>query len=121
MVIAHQDGNYEFRVYLPEARSVELVGTFTDWRSRAVAMNRESSGWWSVQVHLDAPNGRSVDHDFSYLVNHETWLPDYAASGVKRNSFGGWVSQLHVAPVEPAEVPPQDVKVRTGGRRRTAA
>lgn len=85
--------NHEFRVYLPEAQRVELVGCFTSWRSHAVEMTRESSGWWSATTDL-APG----DYEFSYLVNHSTWLPDYAASGVKRNGFGGWVSQLHVAP-----------------------
>lgn len=84
---------HEFRVYLPEAQRVELVGCFTSWRSRAVEMTRESSGWWSAKAEL-TPG----DYEFSYLVNQSTWLPDYAASGVKRNGFGGWVSQLHVAP-----------------------
>jgi 1,4-alpha-glucan branching enzyme len=91
MVIATQTGAHEFRVYLPEAQSVELVGTFTDWRSRAVPMRREDTGWWSVEV--DVGPG---DHDFSYLVNGSHWVADYAASGVRRNGYGGWVSQLHV-------------------------
>jgi 1,4-alpha-glucan branching enzyme len=96
MVIQHSVTGHTFRVYLPEAASVELVGTFTDWRSRPIAMTRESTGWWTATA--DLPAG---DHDFSYLVNASTWVADYAASGVKRNAFGGWVSQLHVAHPEP--------------------
>lgn len=100
-----------FRVYLPEARSVELVGAFTDWRAGAIRMIREETGWWMAKVDL-GPG----DHDFSYLVNGSVWLPDYAASGVKRNSFGGWVSQIHVS-----EVSASTVHVRSSSPRAMAA
>lgn len=92
MVICVRGTLHTFRVYLPEAGQVELVGTFTDWRAGAARMQREDTGWWSITT--DVPPG---DHDFSYLVNGSHWLADYAASGVRRNPYGGWVSQLHVA------------------------
>lgn len=92
MVIQESARTHSFRVYLPEATSVELVGTFTDWRARPIRMTRESTGWWTAAADL-APG----EHDFSYLVNGASWVADYAASGVKRNGFGGWVSQLYVA------------------------
>lgn len=98
MVICENGSKHTFRVYLPEATNVELVGTFTDWRCRPVRMLREHTGWWSAAAEL--PPG---DHDFCYLVNGSTWLADYAASGVKRNGFGGWVSQISVA--SPVMVP----------------
>lgn len=91
MVLSNDNETFTFRVYLPDANDVQLVGTFTDWRARAVRMTREDTGWWSASVLL-----RRGDHDFSYLVNNSTWMADYAASGVKRNGFGGWVSQIHV-------------------------
>jgi hypothetical protein len=56
------------------------------------------------------------DHDFSYLVNGSHWLADYAATGVKRNGFGGWVSQVHVAREDSPELP-----VRFPGSRVHAA
>lgn len=92
MVISDSTGQQTFRVYLPEARSVELVGSFTDWRVRPIPMLREPSGWWTARVPLAAG-----DHLFSYLVDGSVWLADYAATGVRGNGFGGWVSQLHVA------------------------
>ncbi len=91
MVIHDEHGKHTFRVYLPEARSVELVGTFTDWRARPIPMLREPSGWWICQVPMVAG-----DHLFSYLVDGAAWVADYAASGVRANGYGGWVSQLHV-------------------------
>ncbi len=91
MVLSTNDGSFTFRVYLPEALRVDLVGGFTAWRTNATAMQREDTGWWTAKVELPAG-----DHDFSYLVDDSVWMPDYAASGVKRNPFGGWVSQIHV-------------------------
>jgi len=91
MVICDSGRKHIFRVYLPEARAVELVGTFTDWRIQPVPMLREPSGWWIAQVEM-----ASGDHLFSYLVDGSAWMADYAASGVKANGYGGWVSQLHV-------------------------
>lgn len=82
---------YLFRVYMPDAAEVQLVGSFSGWKTGMNQMSREDTGWWTITVPL-APG----DHDFCYLVNDSTWVADYAASGVKRNSFGGWVSQIHV-------------------------
>jgi 1,4-alpha-glucan branching enzyme len=99
MVISENGTSHTFRVYLPEAARVELVGTFTSWRAGAVKMTREDTGWWSATLDI-----RDGEHDFSYLVDGSTWLADYAASGVKRNGFGGWVSQLHVGEAKRPDV-----------------
>jgi 1,4-alpha-glucan branching enzyme len=103
MVNTENDGRKTFRVYLPEAAEVELVGSFTDWRSRPIAMAKEDTGWWSATVPL-VPG----DHEFNYLVDGSFWLADYAASGVKRNGYGGWVSQISVeafAAESPVRIP----------------
>lgn len=97
MVICESGSTCLFRVYLPQADSVELVGGFTGWRNAPIRLVREPSGWWFVR--LDLPPG---DHDFSYLVDGATWLPDYAASGIRRNGYGGWVSQIVVERPSPA-------------------
>lgn len=97
MVVREAGFTYLFRVYLPQARSVELVGGFTNWRNAPIRLVREPGGWWFVRLDLDPG-----DHDFSYLVDGCTWLPDYAASGIRRNSYGGWVSQIVVEPPLPA-------------------
>ncbi|MCC6320186.1 MAG: hypothetical protein IT438_01975 [Phycisphaerales bacterium] len=91
MVIHEEGSKHLFRVYLPEARTVELVGTFTDWRAEPIRMLREPTGWWTARVELPPD-----DHLFSYLIDGATWMADYAASGVRANGYGGWVSQLHV-------------------------
>jgi 1,4-alpha-glucan branching enzyme len=96
MVSATPDGGFKFRVYLPHAAKVELLGTFTDWRERRVAMKREHPGWW--EAVLTVPPG---EHEFSYLVDGNVWLADYAAHGVKLNAHGSWTSRLSVTAGSP--------------------
>ncbi len=94
MVSKIEDGRYRFRVYLPHASKVELVGGFTQWRAAAIAMDRLEPGWWELVA--DIPEG---EHEFCYLVDSSVWLADYAANGVKLSGYGGWVSKLVVRPV----------------------
>lgn len=99
MVTFECDGSLTFRVYLPHAESVSLVASFTDWQHGGVPLEREApepgepEGWWTVNV---APG--DGDHAFSYLVDDQWWLPDYAAHGVRRNDEGSWTSLLFVPP-----------------------
>jgi 1,4-alpha-glucan branching enzyme len=85
-------GRVKFQVYLPHAERVELVGDFTEWEAGAIEMRRDhDSGWWTTVC--DVTDG---DHTFSYLVDGQYWMPDYAASGVHRNEYGRWTSDLCV-------------------------
>jgi 1,4-alpha-glucan branching enzyme len=98
MVTVERDGSLTFRVYLPNAQSVELVADFTDWASKRVPLQREADargeqGWWRTQCRC--PSG---EHSFSYLVDDHWWFPDYAAHGVRRNQYGNWTSLLVVPP-----------------------
>ncbi|MBL8763444.1 MAG: hypothetical protein JNM07_04160 [Phycisphaerae bacterium] len=94
MVSLTDDGKYEFRVYLPHAARVELVGDFTDWKRGRVPLRRERDGWWRLTLPIS-----SGEHQFSYLVDDALYLPDYAAHGVELNNYGGWVSRLLVPEV----------------------
>lgn len=100
MVSLTESGRCVFKMYMPNAGSVELLGTFCDWKAErnegAIELERDDEGWWSAKT--DLPEG---DHEFCYLVDGRTWMPDYAAGGVKRSSTGRWVSLLSV----PASVP----------------
>jgi 1,4-alpha-glucan branching enzyme len=96
------NGQMRFSVYLPHAERVELMGDFTDWEAGAIPMNRgagEDCGWWTADCPV--PEG---EHSFAYLVDSQYWMPDYAATGVHRNAFGRWTS---------------DLCVEAGGRART--
>lgn len=99
MVSVIDGGRCVFRMYMPHAGSVELVGSFCDWKpeSGAIELKRDDEGWWCVTA--DLPEG---DHEFCYLVDGRIWMPDYAAGGVRRSANGRWVSLLSV----PASVAP---------------
>jgi len=98
MVTTHADGTCRFRVYLPHAAKVELLGTFTDWREGRLAMTRQHPGWWELTCPVPAG-----EHQFCYLVDGSIWLADYAAHGVKLNGYGGWTSRLNIAAAEVAQ------------------
>jgi 1,4-alpha-glucan branching enzyme len=93
MINTEPDGTILFRVFLPHASRVELLGDFTGWKQTPVQMIRENPGWWSARVAVPAG-----DHNFAYLVDGAIWLADYAAHGVKLNGFGGWTSRISVDP-----------------------
>lgn len=91
MVKALRNGSMQFRVYLPHAQRVELVGTFTGWRDHARALRREPPGWWAIELEVSPGQ-----HEFCYLVDGSIWLADYGASGVRMSRDGHWLSTLAV-------------------------
>ena len=96
MVTQTNHGAVLFRFFRPSASRVELVASFTGWRERAVEMSRDGAGWWTVVMEL--PPG---DHEFMYLIDGCWHLADFAASGVRFDEYGQWLSLLHVPAPEP--------------------
>src|SRR4051812_38091009 len=113
-------GGGEFRGDLPEAAAGGVVGTVTGWGERPGAVQKEDKGGGTATLGDDVLS--PGDHEFNYLVGGSHWLADYAASGVKRNGYGGWVSQLHV-PMSDVGCRMSDVRttVQVPARRRIAA
>src|SRR5262249_2630191 len=91
-MVSTSDGRvFAFRVYLPHAGAVELVGDFTQWCDDGIPLRRSQTGWWEGDVPI-----RPGDHRFSYLVDGRHWMPDYAAGGLERDPAGNLVSALVV-------------------------
>ena len=112
MVVQRTGETCEFRLYLPHASVVEVVGDFTRWQECAVSMDRAQDGWWSATVRVTAG-----EHRFSYLVDGRYWMPDYAANGIEHNANGQWVSRLDVEATEDASTPPREPRrLGTPGR-----
>jgi 1,4-alpha-glucan branching enzyme len=84
-------GELEFKVFAPHAATVEVLGSFTGWFARPVALVRSPEGWWIGRVGV-----KPGDHDFQYRIDGEALMADYAAHGVRLNPFGQWVSRLAV-------------------------
>ncbi|MCW5765288.1 MAG: hypothetical protein KIT68_04865 [Phycisphaeraceae bacterium] len=93
MIACDRKGHVEFRVFLPHAADVRVIGDFTAWRTGALPMRRSYPGWWSVDA--DVPAGQ---HEFCYLVDGHLWIADYAAHGVHADRAGHWLSRLRIAP-----------------------
>ena len=93
MITVESSGRVLFRVYLPHAGRVEILGGFTDWSERPIPMQAEGDGWWTAEAEI--PSG---DWRFRYRMDGDLWATDFAAHGVDLNAFGSLDSCLRVAP-----------------------
>jgi len=116
MVHENPDGSVTFQVYLADAASVHVIGSFNEWSSTACPMTRQPDGNWSVTIRV--PEG---EHSFQYLSDGHRYSADFAAHGIELNAFGLWTSLLRV------RAPKREVKavVRSlepaGSRKRAGA
>lgn len=75
-----------FRVVMPEAEEVSLIGDFNDWDPEATPLTlREDGRTWSAT--LDLRNDRAYTYNF--VVDDEQVIPDPAADRTIPDSFGG--------------------------------
>lgn len=91
MVTRLQSGELEFKIFVPAATTVEVLGSFTGWHDRPVPLQCDGSGWWVGRAAV--PPG---DHHFQYRIDGEAWMADFAAHGVHMNRDGRWISRLAV-------------------------
>jgi hypothetical protein len=82
----------QFRITVPNARSVALAGTFTGWKP-AYRLRRTDRGEWTVLVPL-----RPGVHDYAFVVDGRTWVSDPNAPQVD-DSFGGTNSRISLPPI----------------------
>lgn len=76
-----------FEIDAPEARRVELAGSFSNW-SPDVALTPVADGRWMAYVPL-----RPGVHDYAFRVDGERWVVDPAAPRVA-DGFGGFNSRM---------------------------
>ena len=82
----------QFRIAVPDARTVALAGTFTGWKP-AVALRRTGDGEWTALVPL-----RPGVHDYAFVVDGDRWVADPNAPQVD-DSFGGTNSRISLPPI----------------------
>jgi hypothetical protein len=82
----------QFRITVPNARSVALAGTFTGWKP-AYRLRRTARGEWTALVPL-----RPGVHDYAFVVDGRTWVSDPNAPQVD-DSFGGTNSRISLPPI----------------------
>lgn len=89
-----------FRVWAPNAVSVNVAGTFNGWNSTSRPLASEGGGWWSV----DVPNA-AVQHQYKYVINGSVWKVDPRAGDVV-SSVGNGIIVSHNYNWTPFNPPP---------------
>jgi hypothetical protein len=82
--------SYRFVIYQPDAKHVELAGTFSGWK-RIPMKPTGQSGYWETTLEL--PEG---EHRFSYIIEGGRRLPDPTIAIREIDDFGGENSILKV-------------------------
>jgi hypothetical protein len=86
-----QDGVVRFSLWAPRATSAAIAGSFNRWDRRANALSGpDKRGVWTTTLTL--PEGR---HEYLFVVDGVTWLPDPGAPSVD-DGFGGRNSIVEV-------------------------
>ena len=101
MVYIEADGRLILAIDLPEARQVEVVGTFTGWHEQRLPMTVDENGRWHLE--LTPASGEVL---FRYLVDGEYWLLDATAHGTRTNNQGQEVCRVWMPPtrIEPDSI-----------------
>ena len=81
----------QFRLHAPEASEVRLAGSFTSWEPRYL-LNDAGEGVWTLLVPMEPGI-----HDYAFVIDGGTWVPDPAAPRVD-DGFGGENSRLALLP-----------------------
>lgn len=71
-----------FKMKLPDARSVSLVGDFNNWDLHSHPMNKGKDGVWKAELTL-----KPGEYQFRYFVDGHYWVNDDKAPQVA-NAFG---------------------------------
>lgn len=81
---------HRFVLFKPEAKQVQLSGSFTDWK--AITMNRiGNSGYWDITMAVS-----KGEHRFTYILDGAKALADPSIPTREKDDFGGENSILHV-------------------------
>jgi len=94
-IVGAEEGIAQFVGRFPGAKSVEVVGSFTDWRAGAVVLRDDDhDGVWRAAVVL--PIG---PHEYMFVVDGERWVTDPLAGRYVDDGFGRQNALLIVRPV----------------------
>jgi len=82
-----------FRLHAPEAREVSVVGNWNQWDPDAQKLeNPDGDEVWEIEIPLK----RGEEHQYQFLIDGETWIPDPEAPLQVEDGFGGVNSILQI-------------------------
>jgi 1,4-alpha-glucan branching enzyme len=74
----------DFEYFAPQAKQVQLAGTFNDWNPSRTELKKDRSGTWRITLLL-APG----KYEYRYLVD-QSWQNDQRPVECVPNVFGTW-------------------------------
>jgi len=75
-----------FELAAPGAKSVAVVGSFTDWEASQLAMSDPNGdGVWEISVTLK----KDAIYTYNFLIDGNRWVPDPNADTLVDDGFGG--------------------------------
>ncbi|MFA6384857.1 MAG: isoamylase early set domain-containing protein [Candidatus Omnitrophota bacterium] len=72
----------QFQIFAPQAKKVNVVGSFNNWDPKKESAKKDTKGNWTVQLGLKP--GR---YEYKFLVDG-SWVNDPKCSSAVYNSFG---------------------------------
>ena len=87
---ATREQTVEFQLSAPQAKSVNVCGTFNEWRTNAGRMTQDSRGIWKGSIPL-----RSGKYEYRFFVDGQ-WIDDPRAGKTVANKFGSRNAVLEI-------------------------
>jgi hypothetical protein len=84
---------HEFTLLAPEARTVELMGDFTEWEKHKIAMEGpDANGTWKTAVKLE----KGKVYKYNFIINGVQSIADPTSPYEVDDGFGGVSSLLQL-------------------------
>jgi hypothetical protein len=82
-----------FELRAPGARDVAVVGNWNRWDPEAQKLeDADGDGIWEIEIPLK----RGEEHQYQFLIDGQTWIPDPEAPLQVEDGFGGVNSVLQI-------------------------
>lgn len=95
MVTVDVHQGLQFRVHLPQAAQVEIVGSFHGWHESTYPMHRDDAGMWTATI--DPGPGAFL---FRYRIDGRGWMLDPDDHGRATGADGAIKSRAYRPPRE---------------------
>jgi len=82
MAVLTRSKPVEFKIYAPQAKRVNLAGSFNNWDNKALLAKKDSKGNWATKISLKP--GR---YEYKFFVDG-SWINDPHCHSCVVNTFG---------------------------------
>lgn len=79
----------QFRIHLPSAETVHLVGDFNQWDKDQLQLKKIEAGIWEISLDLSGGS-----YQYQFLINGKIWQADPNNTSLVEDGFGGINSSI---------------------------